>query len=125
MLPILVAQLLKDWEDHPPPPKFSKKQPSSEIFTTFLTIRHRRKETTAEVQLSNTRSPVQIRFQTVKAVTQITHGRHMVVNCLFDSAVKRTIMKENIANALSVNESGGNVTAKVISGISCHPTVSS
>ncbi|KRX13742.1 hypothetical protein T07_14490 [Trichinella nelsoni] len=129
MLPILVAQLIKDWEAHPPLPSSPKNNHrlkslphSSQCRPSAETIRK------TPTQRNNSKSPVVQHAHPGTNTISDSEGcyaRHMVVNNLFDSAVKRTIMKENIANALSVNESGGNVTAKVISGISCHPAVSS
>ncbi|KRX79184.1 hypothetical protein T06_10017 [Trichinella sp. T6] len=92
-----------------PPAKKTRSEPSEETSTRVL--------------LANTRGSARIRFQTVKAIATGANGQRLTVNCMFDSGAETTLVTEEVARALNLEETPETVTVKGIGGIQCAPTV--
>ncbi|KRZ75318.1 hypothetical protein T10_11327 [Trichinella papuae] len=81
-------------------------------------------EATANVLLTSTHSPARIRFQTIRAIAHGAEGNRIIVNCLFDSAAERTLVREDVAQILGLAEPIETITEKGINGIHCHSATS-
>ncbi|KRZ04078.1 hypothetical protein T11_4559 [Trichinella zimbabwensis] len=81
-------------------------------------------EASANVLLTSTHGPTRIRFQTIRAIAHGTDGKRMTVNCLFDSAAERTLVREDVAQTLGLAGPIETITVKGIHGIHCHSAAS-
>ncbi|KRY55329.1 hypothetical protein T03_5832 [Trichinella britovi] len=81
-------------------------------------------EASANVLLTSTYGPTRIRFQTIRAIAHGTDGKQVIVNCLFDSAAERTLVREDVAQNLGLAGPIETITVKGIHGIHCHSAAS-
>ncbi|KRY46643.1 hypothetical protein T03_6523 [Trichinella britovi] len=81
-------------------------------------------EASANVLLTSTDGPTRIRFQTIRAIAYGTEGKQMTVNCQFDSAAERTLVREDVAQTLGLAGPIETITVKGIHGIHCHSAAS-
>ncbi|KRY46853.1 hypothetical protein T03_17111, partial [Trichinella britovi] len=81
-------------------------------------------EASANVLLTSTHGPTRIRFQTIRAIAHGAEGKRMTVNCLFDSAAERTLVREDVAQTLRLAGPIETITMKGIHGIYCHSAAS-
>ncbi|XP_003367212.1 hypothetical protein Tsp_14493, partial [Trichinella spiralis] len=81
-------------------------------------------EASANVLLTSTHGLTRIRFQTIRAIAHGTEGKRMTVNCLFDSAAERTLVREDVSQTLGLAGPIKTITVKGIYGIDCHSAAS-
>ncbi|KRX14506.1 hypothetical protein T07_4786, partial [Trichinella nelsoni] len=81
-------------------------------------------DASANVLLTSTHGPTRIRFQTKRAIAHGAEGKQMTVNCLFDSAAERTLVREYVAQTLRLAGPIETITVKEVHGIHCHSTAS-
>ncbi|KRX65791.1 hypothetical protein T06_15700, partial [Trichinella sp. T6] len=97
----------------------NEKQPSQKKLSL-----EEKTEASANVLLTSNYGPTRIRFQTIRAIAHGTDGKRMTVNCLFDSAAERTLVRENVAQTLRLAGPIETITVKGIHGIYCHSAAS-
>ncbi|KRZ56424.1 hypothetical protein T02_3210 [Trichinella nativa] len=97
----------------------NEKQPSQKKLSL-----EEKTEAGANVLLTSTYGPTRIRFQTIRAIAHGTDGKRMTVNCLYDSAAERTLVREDVAQTLRLAGPIQTITVKGIHGIYCHSAAS-
>ncbi|XP_003368715.1 Tas retrotransposon peptidase A16 superfamily [Trichinella spiralis] len=102
---------LKGWDN--------EKQP-----TQKKSLLEEKTDANANVLLTSTHGLTRIRFQTKRGIAHGAEGKQMTVNCLFDSAAERTLVREDVAQTLRIAGPIETITVKEVHGIHCHSAAS-
>ncbi|XP_003372595.1 hypothetical protein Tsp_10353 [Trichinella spiralis] len=81
-------------------------------------------EASENVLLTTTHGLTRIRFQTIRAIAHGAEGKRMTVNCLFDSAAERTLVREDVAQTLGLAGPIETITVKGMHSIHCNSAAS-